>query len=92
MVFFVTKNTFLVGCFEGDQIATNQLTRYANMKRVKKLFLIIKLSNSFFLYSNYGLKPIQIDMVMVWYRVVNGPTSIGQNPARTRKHKPEPEN
>ena len=78
MVLFVSKNTCLVGCFEGDQIA-HQLTRYANMKRVKTLFLIIKLS-SFFLYSDYGLKPIQIDMVIVWYRVVNGPTSLGPNP------------
>ena len=25
-------------------------------------------------------------------RVVNGPTSSGPNPARTRKYKPEPEN
>ena len=50
MVFFVTKNTFLVGCFEGDQIA-HQLTRYANMKRVKKLFLIIKLSTIQLLFS-----------------------------------------
>ena len=27
-----------------------------------------------------------------WYlRVVNGPTSLGPNPARTRKYKPEPD-
>ena len=39
---------------------THQLTRYAYMKRAKKLFLIIELI-SFFLYSKYGLKPIQTD-------------------------------
>ena len=51
---------------------THQLTRYAYMKRAKKLFLIIELI-SFFLYSKYGLKPIQTDttidkIIVIWRR------------------------
>ena len=52
---------------------THQLTRYAYMKRAKKLFLIIELISFFFLCSKYGLKPIQTDtiidkIIVIWRR------------------------
>ena len=51
MVFSFTEKTQLFGCLEGDKIA-HQLTQYAYAKRVKELFLIIKLTNSFSFISN----------------------------------------
>ena len=39
--FLSLKRNKLIGSLEGDQIA-HQLTRYAFIKRVKKLFLIVK--------------------------------------------------
>ena len=55
MVFPLTEKKQIKGSLEGDQIA-HQLTSYANIKRVKKLFLIVKLTSFVFLHSKYGLK------------------------------------
>ena len=38
------KSNKLIGSFEGNQLA-HQLTRYAYIKRVKKLFFTVKLTN-----------------------------------------------
>ena len=55
MVFPPTENKQIIGSLEGDQIA-HQLTSYAYIKRVKKLYLIVTLTSFFFIHSKYGLK------------------------------------
>ena len=42
-----------------------------------------------FKFNNYCILLLQL---IVQYKVVNGPTSSGSNPARIRKYKSEPEN
>ena len=76
--------------FNRSKISTSDLplrrrTCYRSTKRSAYTALIYSINNSLsvFNYETYQ---------WVETRVVNGPTSSGQNPARPQKYKPEPEN
>ena len=64
-------------CRSSDKLLLATLLLFLPIKKLNLKLSVLEVNNFYFL--------------IVWQsRVVNGPTSLGPNPARTRKYKPEP--